>query len=69
MKEKIIMKNIEMLKNQMVLIQSRTEFYMLFVVTVTSEAHYFFNYAKLYIKSLPQFYIKNSWDLPCTKCF
>ena len=27
-------KNIEMLKNQMVLIQSRTEFYMLFVVTV-----------------------------------
>ena len=28
------MKNVEMLKNQMVLIQSRTEFYMLFLVTV-----------------------------------
>ena len=33
-KKKITMKNIEMLKNQMVLIQSRTDFYMLFVVTV-----------------------------------
>ena len=32
--KKIIMKNIEMLKNQMVLILRRTEFYMLFVVTV-----------------------------------
>ena len=29
------MKNIEMLKNKMVLIQSRTEFYMLYVVTVS----------------------------------
>ena len=39
------MKNIEMLKNQMVLIQSRTEFYMLsllqFYSSMTSEAYYF----------------------------
>ena len=37
-----------MLKNQMVLIQSRTEFYMLFVVTGQVKP-IFFNFAKLFI--------------------
>ena len=45
------MKNIEMMKYQMVLIQSRTEFYMLFVVTVLlfndKWSLLFFNFAKL----------------------